>query len=61
MKALFADWYVDQRTGKTHVVYRDDNSKYDEVPQPGKTYALELNDEGEPVGTPQLISVHGFG
>lgn len=54
-------WYVDRKTGRTHVVYRDDNGKFEGVPQPGKTYALAIDDEGRPVGTPELLADHGFG
>jgi hypothetical protein len=54
-------WYVDQNTGKTYIVYRDANGMYHDVPQPGKTYVVELNKKNEPVGGPVLISTNGFG
>ena len=33
----------------------------DNVPQPGKTFIIELNKNNEPVGDPVLISNNGYG
>jgi hypothetical protein len=54
-------WYVNKNTGKTHIVYRDANGMFDNVPQPGKTFIIELNNKNEPVGDPVMISNNGYG
>lgn len=53
-------WHVNQETGKTYIVYRDNNDCFVEVPQPGKTLLLEMDDKNQPVGDPELIVEHGY-
>ncbi|MBU0973967.1 MAG: hypothetical protein KKC20_25240 [Proteobacteria bacterium] len=54
-------WFVDQNTNKTHIVYRDTNAMFDAVPQPGKTFMVELDKNNQPSGNPVLISNFGYG
>lgn len=54
-------WYNNKESGKTRVVYRENNGMIDTVPQHGKTFTLDLNSNNEPSGDPVMISNYGFG
>jgi hypothetical protein len=54
-------WYIDNNSNKKYAVYRSENAMFDCVPQAGKTYIIQLNDNYEPIGEPEMISNYGFG
>jgi hypothetical protein len=53
-------WWIDPKTGRSHIVYRTMNGMYTGFP-PGKTMRLLLNEKNIPAGEPEVICPYGFG
>ena len=53
-------WCLDQESGKTYVVYRERNAKYNGAPQDGITFRLLIDDKNQPDGDPEIIASYGF-
>lgn len=54
-------WCKDDQSGRLYVVFRDFNGGFDHIPQKGKTYRIEIDENNEPVGEPEMIATFGFG
>lgn len=54
-------WCRDNESGNTYVVYRERNAQYRGVPQEGVTFRLQVDENNQPVGEPEIVAAYGFG
>ncbi|MGD9200511.1 MAG: hypothetical protein PVI26_03030 [Chitinispirillia bacterium] len=54
-------WVQDKDSGNMYIVYRNENGKFQNIPQDGITYRLQIDSNNQPVGEPEIVATFGFG
>ena len=54
-------WCRDETSGNIYVVYRTRNAMFQNVPQDGLTFRVQIGPDNQPVGEPEMVAAHGFG
>ena len=54
-------WCQDESNGRLYVVYRDQNGVFQNLPQCGKTFRIQIDSNNTPLGEPEMIAAYGFG
>lgn len=53
-------WCLDKESGNTYVIYRERNAKYNGAPQDGVTFRLQIDENNQPIGEPEIVASYGF-